>query len=103
MIAGTGDLIKEGAGTLFLDKNNTYNGQTIIRGGTLRIDGDQPDSPVVLDGGTLAGGDDAGSLGTISATATGGTISVGRSGVGADGQPQRDHERGHHVRGRVQR
>ncbi len=35
LIAGTGDLIKEGAGSLFLDKNNTYNGQTIIRGGTV--------------------------------------------------------------------
>ena len=34
----------------------------------------QPDSPVVLDGGTLLG---TGTLGTISATATGGTISVG--------------------------
>ena len=59
LIAGTGDLIKEGEGTLFLNKNNTYNGQTVIRGGTVRIDGDQPDSPVVLDGGTVEGGGDS--------------------------------------------
>ena len=57
VIAGTGGLIKEGAGSLFLDKNNTYNGQTTIKGGTVLIDGDQPDSPVVLDGGTVAGGE----------------------------------------------
>ncbi len=56
LITGLGDLIKEGAGSLFLNKNNTYNGQTTIRGGTVRIDGDQPDSPVLLDGGTVAGG-----------------------------------------------
>ena len=56
VIAGIGDLIKEGAGSLFLNKNNTYNGQTTISGGTVIIDGDQPDSPVVLDGGTVAGG-----------------------------------------------
>ena len=36
VITGTGGLIKEGAGSLFLDKNNTYNGQTTIRGGTVR-------------------------------------------------------------------
>ena len=76
-IAGTGDLIKEGAGFLVLDKTNTYSGQTIIRAGILAIDGLQPDSPVLLDGGTVEGG---GTMGTISATATGGTISVGRSG-----------------------
>ena len=74
-IVGTGDLIKEGAGPLLLDKINTYSGQTIIRDGTLEMnDAIQPDSPVVLDGGTLQG---IGTVGTISATATGGTISVG--------------------------
>ena len=34
-IVGTGDLIKEGAGPLELDKINTYSGQTIIREGTV--------------------------------------------------------------------
>ena len=76
-IVGTGDLIKEGAGPLVLEKINTYSGQTIIREGTLEFNNAiQPDSPVVLDGGTLQG---AGTVGTISATATGGTISVGRN------------------------
>jgi autotransporter-associated beta strand protein len=78
LITGIGDLIKEGAGSLFLNKNNTYNGQTVIRGGTVVIDGQQPDSPVVLDGGTVSGG---GTIGTISATAAGGTISVARGGT----------------------
>ena len=55
-IVGTGDLIKEGAGPLVLEKISTYSGQTIIREGTLDInDAIQPDSPVVLDGGTLLG------------------------------------------------
>ena len=73
LITGTGDLIKEGAGPLGLNKNNTYNGQTIIRGGTVFIDGDQPDGPVLLDGGTVAG-------------------------VGIDGHDQRDRGRRHHQR-----
>ena len=79
-IAGTGDLIKEGNGPLTVDKINSYTGQTIIRAGRFDSNGAvQANSPVVLDGGTLSG---AGTVGPISATATGGTISVGR--VGGD-------------------
>jgi len=73
-IAGLRALTKEGAG---------YNGQTTIRGGTVFIDGDQPDSAVLLDGGTVAGGGLEFSLGTINAAAAGGTISVGRGGSDA--------------------
>ena len=95
VITGTGDLIKEGAGSLFLDKNNTYNGQTTIKGGTVLIDGNQPDSPVVLDGGTVAGGDRL--LNGHDQCDRGRRHHQRRAvRVRPDGQPQRDAECGHH-------
>ncbi len=37
-ISGTGDLVKEGTGTLTLNSKNTYTGKTIIKEGTLKIE-----------------------------------------------------------------
>ncbi len=54
-----GGFIKEGAGTMLLSRANTYDGPTIISGGTLLMGGSNriPDSSdVTLNGGTLSTG-----------------------------------------------
>ena len=51
-----GGIVKKGAGTLYLDKTNTYSGATILAGGTLKCgsDGAIPlGSTVVFAGGSL--------------------------------------------------
>jgi uncharacterized repeat protein (TIGR01451 family) len=48
-------LTKQGAGTLELDADNTYEVQTTMDAGLLLVDGIQPRGPVVVNGGTLAG------------------------------------------------
>ena len=48
-------LEKTGPGILQLVGNNTYVGTTTISGGTLRVDGSQPQSPVQVFGGRLQG------------------------------------------------
>ena len=51
-----GGLTKAGTGNMRLAAANTYSGFTAIDAGTLRIDGNQATSPVVVNtGGTLAG------------------------------------------------
>jgi autotransporter-associated beta strand protein len=50
------DLVKDGTGVLRLSGANTYTGNTTAAGGTLWIDGTQPQSPVLVKGGaTLQG------------------------------------------------
>jgi subtilase-type serine protease len=58
-----GQLVKQGAGTLFLTGANTYSGQTTISGGKLAISGSIT-SPVTVSGGTLGGS------GAVAATVT---------------------------------
>lgn len=74
VISGTTNLTKAGTGTITLEGNNTYSGQTIVSVGTLRINGSQPQSVVsVGSSGTLGG---YGTVGTIVAS---GAVSPGAS------------------------
>jgi len=60
----TGQLVKQGNGTLFLTGTNTYTGTTTVSGGKLSITGSLA-SPLSVSGGTLGG---SGTLtGTVSA------------------------------------
>jgi autotransporter-associated beta strand protein len=74
LIVGTGGISKTGLGILTLTANNTYSGQTLIADGTLRVNGSQPQSRVVVNNnGTLAGD---GVVGDVSAS---GNIAPGAS------------------------
>lgn len=74
-IAGTGNLAKQGPGTLRLSGNTTLTGGTTVSGGTLQVDGFLGYGITdVQSGGTLSGN---GTLGIISLD--GGTISPGSS------------------------
>ncbi len=72
---GTGAiLIKNGGGTMMLTRDNTYTGNTIINAGTLVINGQHGPSPIIVNGGTLAG---TGRVGSIIANR--GAVSPGQS------------------------
>ena len=74
-INGTGGLTKVGPGTLTLKDSNTYTGATEVQGGTLLVDGYQPQSAVsVAIGATLGGSGRVGDL-----TCTGGIVAPGAS------------------------
>jgi len=64
-----GTLIKDGAGTLVLASANTYTGDTVVSGGTLQVDGLQPQSLVQVNSGTLQGAGSVGPLEMNDATA----------------------------------
>jgi autotransporter-associated beta strand protein len=74
-ITGTnsGFLSKAGTGTLTLTGTSTYSGPTFVDGGTLEINGSQPNSTVEVFGGTLRG---TGTIGTLIAFT--GTVAPGR-------------------------
>jgi autotransporter-associated beta strand protein len=56
VIVGNGDLYKRGAGVFTLTHTNIYTGDTLVREGTLAINGHQPSSDVYVDAGaTLKG------------------------------------------------
>jgi fibronectin-binding autotransporter adhesin len=74
VISGGTGMQKLGTGVLRLTGKNTYTGVSLVTKGVLAVDGQQPSSPVQLDGGTLGG---RGVIGTLTATANGGTISPG--------------------------
>jgi autotransporter-associated beta strand protein len=59
-IGGTGSITKGGAATLTLSGDSARTGATMVNGGTLLIDGAQPDSPVGVLSGTLGGVGSAG-------------------------------------------
>jgi fibronectin-binding autotransporter adhesin len=65
LISGIGGtLTKTGTNTFTLTGNNAYTGTTFAKGGTLIVNGQQPQSPVTIQtGGALAG---TGSVGAIS-------------------------------------
>jgi autotransporter-associated beta strand protein len=70
-----GNVVKVGSGVVTLVGNSTYTGTTTVNGGTLRVDGSIPGSPVVVNaGGTLGG---HGTVGPI--TVNGGTVAPGDS------------------------
>lgn len=79
LISGGGSAItKMGPGTLRLDANNTYNGITTVNAGGLIVNGLQPSSPVVINGGVLGG---TGTVGSITG-GTGGSIAPGNPSTG---------------------
>jgi autotransporter-associated beta strand protein len=57
VISGPGSLTKQGPGTLVLNGNNTYTGDTSVYDGTLVINGQQKDSDVYVSHGTTLRGD----------------------------------------------
>jgi autotransporter-associated beta strand protein len=84
LISGEGNFYKDGTGTLTLNGNNTYSGLTIVyaptapEGGTLLVNGSQPQSAVIISNGCTLGG--SGTVGNITC-ASGATVSPG-SGTG---------------------
>ena len=69
-------IAKSGFGQMRLSANNSYKGATIINAGTLRVDGSQPRSQVLLDGGTLSG---IGTVGLLYPAAGSAVVSPGAS------------------------
>ena len=77
VISGSGGFTKTSPDVLTLNSNNTYTGTTTVSDGTLRINGAQPASPIVLSFGTLGG---SGTVGTITSSGTSAkTVSPGGS------------------------
>ena len=74
-IAGMGNLVKEGTGTLTLSGANTFVGATTISAGTLLVNGFLPTSVMVSSGATLGG---SGIVGAVTAP---GTVSPGNPGT----------------------
>ena len=75
-ISGTGNLIKEGNGSLVLSGTNTYSGSTTVNDGALIVDGSiAASSATILNSGRLGG------IGTVSATSVnaGATIAPGNA------------------------
>jgi autotransporter-associated beta strand protein len=73
VLSGTGGLLKDGAGSMQLTADNSYDGTTTLDGGTLDIKGSQPGA-VTVNGGTLEGTGTVGSVNTH-----GGTVHPGES------------------------
>src|SRR5205085_1269074 len=74
--AGSGGLIKSNSGTLTLSGDNSYDGTTVVGAGIVLVHGVQGSSALSLSGGTLGG---TGTVGTITSTSSGGTVSPGAS------------------------
>jgi autotransporter-associated beta strand protein len=67
VISETGPITKSGSGTMILSGNNTFVGFTTVSGGTLLVNGSQPQSPVIVNStGTLGG---TGTVGNIAGNA----------------------------------
>ena len=72
-------IAKQGAGRMRLGANNTYAGFTSINGGTLMVDGAQPQSPVNVNSGTLGG---SGAVGPIYMNGSSAVVAPGDGGPG---------------------
>jgi fibronectin-binding autotransporter adhesin len=66
---------KEGSGRMRLGGNNTYKGNTTINGGTLQVDGSQPQSAVVVNSGAQLQG--TGTAGIIYPNGGSGNVAPG--------------------------
>ncbi len=64
VISGSGGFTKSFPDVLTLNSNNTYTGATTVGAGVLVVNGAQPGSAIVLNGGLLAG---TGTVGTVTA------------------------------------
>ncbi|PKP72192.1 MAG: hypothetical protein CVT83_01215, partial [Alphaproteobacteria bacterium HGW-Alphaproteobacteria-5] len=69
VISGTGNLVKLGSGTLTLTGDNDYTGLTVIREGTLALDGGSVDSS-----GNVVVGDLADAVGEVTVTGAGASL-----------------------------
>ena len=57
VLSGEGKLVKVGEGTLVLAKNNTYTGDTVVKGGTLQVNGSlSADSTISVEGDAILAG-----------------------------------------------
>jgi autotransporter-associated beta strand protein len=70
-------ITKNGDGQMRLSGNNTYAGSSFINDGTLTVDGTQPQSPILVNSGTLGG---SGTVGHI--YMSGGVVAPGDAGPG---------------------
>ncbi len=78
IISGAGRVQKEHDGLTVLSGNNTYTGRTDVVGGTLIVNGSQPQSDIVLQlGATLGGGGTTGDLTVQSTTTVASKVSPG--------------------------
>jgi len=75
---GSAGLVKTGAGTLELEANNSYTGNTTVSAGALRVNGTlhAASAVTVQSGGTLEG---TGTIGGTVAVQAGGTLAAGSS------------------------
>jgi autotransporter-associated beta strand protein len=69
VMTGEDDMAKVGPGTLILNADNTLTGVITLREGTLLVNGSQPNTPIIVEGGSLGG---TGLMGPI--TVSGGQI-----------------------------
>lgn len=77
VISGAGSLTIKGSSTVTVNATNTYTGTTTNLGGNFRVNGFQPQSPIILEVGSLGG---TGTVGTVTATGINAkTISPGAS------------------------
>jgi autotransporter-associated beta strand protein len=71
------EITKEGSGWMRLGGNNTYRGNTIINGGTLQVDGAQPQSSVMVNPGAQLRG--IGTIGHVFMNGTSAALAPGDS------------------------
>jgi len=65
LASGTGGMVKQGAGVVYLDAANTYTGTTIVTNGTLAGSGSIAGSVVVATTGNLGAGDAGATVGKL--------------------------------------
>ncbi|MDU0078352.1 autotransporter-associated beta strand repeat-containing protein, partial [Bacillus sp. IG2] len=80
IISGTGNVVKDGSGTLVLSGNNLYTGGTDLEGGVLSVGSDSnlgdASGGLRFAGGTLLASDDFATARLSTLSGSGGTVSV---------------------------